>query len=133
MTATPLTKKLRLRPGARALVLNAPGGFEARIGPLPEGACLESEPKGDVYDFVHLFVHDRSEVERLAPVALRAAGHDAVLWISYPKKSSGVETDITRDRGWEALEAAGFRPVAQVSVDDVWSALRFRSRDLVGR
>jgi hypothetical protein len=50
-----------------------------------------------------------------------------VIWISYPKQAAKVPTDITRDRGWDAITSEGWRPVTQVSVDDVWSALRWRS------
>ena len=55
--------------------------------------------------------------------ALKLGG---LLWFSYPKKSSKVETDITRDVGWDALGSTGLRPVTQVAIDDTWSALRFR-------
>ena len=55
------------------------------------------------------------------------------LWASYPKRSAKVATDLTRDHGWEAFSSAGWRPVTQVSIDDVWSALRFRPLAEVGR
>jgi hypothetical protein len=51
-----------------------------------------------------------------------------VLWLAYPKKSSGVKTDLSRDAGWPPLEAADFLPVTQISLDETWSALRFRRR-----
>ncbi len=53
-------------------------------------------------------------------------------WAAYPKKTSGIDTDITRDHGWEALNAAGLRPVRQIAIDDTWSALRFRRPEHVG-
>ncbi len=67
------------------------------------------------------------------PTAVSAVKHDGLLWISYPKRSSKVETDITRDVGWEAVTQAGLRAVTQVSINDVWSALRFRPVDRIGK
>jgi hypothetical protein len=74
------------------------------------------------------FVLDREDVGSLA-AALRAtlpSTGEVRLWIAYPKRMSGVETDLTRDVGWEPLHGLGLRAVANVAVDDVWSALRFR-------
>ena len=48
------------------------------------------------------------------------------MWITYPKKTSGVESDLSREEVWDAMAATGWRPVAQVAIDEVWSALRFR-------
>ena len=56
---------------------------------------------------------------------------DGLLWLSYPEKSSKVKTDLTRDVLWALVEPAGWRPVTQVSIDEVWSAMRFRPVDLV--
>jgi len=55
------------------------------------------------------------------------------LWISYPKRSSKVETDITRDVGWDVVYKAGLEGVTQIAIDDTWSALRFRPADRVGK
>jgi hypothetical protein len=74
------------------------------------------------------FVLDREDVGSLA-AALRAtlpSTGEVRLWTAYPKKTSGVETDLTRDVGWEPLHGLGLQAVANVAVDDVWSALRFR-------
>ena len=132
MAKSPLVKKLRIQPGQRALILNAPPGYVDQLGELPEGVELSDEPEG-TFDFVHLFVKDIAELERLGPVALQAVRHDGLLWISYPKRSSKVETDISRDVGWGIVTQAGLRPVTQVSIDAVWSALRFRPTERVGR
>jgi hypothetical protein len=123
--ATPLSKKLRLQPGQKALVLNAPEGYERLLAPLPEGVKLVEKAEG-AFDFVHLFVKDSADLERLGPVAIGAVRYDGLLWLSYPKRSSKVETDLSRDTGWDLLAQAGLRPVTQVAVDEVWSALRWR-------
>jgi predicted transport protein len=60
------------------------------------------------------------------PAALQAAKPDGLLCFSYPKKTSGLETDLTRDQGWQVISEASYRPVRQVAIDDTWSAVRFR-------
>lgn len=131
MAAT-LVKKLRLQPGQKAAIVNAPPDYVERLGDLPQGVEIATE-LGARADFIHLFVANQADLERLGPAVLEAVEYDGLLWISYPKRSSKVETDLTRDRGWELLTEAGMRPVTQVSIDDVWSALRWRPSDRVGR
>ncbi len=127
MEPSSLAQKLQMRPGSRVLVVNAPEDYLAALSPLPEGAEVsEGEDATGQYDVVQTFVKDRLDVERYAALALGALRAGGVLWFSYPKQSSKVATDLTRDRGWDVVARAGLRPVAQVSVDDVWSAVRFR-------
>ena len=141
MAQSSLIKKLRIQPGQRITIINPPPGYLDQLGDLPEGVELASEPEGvglanqpgDTFDFVHLFVKNIAELERLGPTALRAVKHDGLLWISYPKRSSKVETDISRDVGWDVIQEAGLRPVTQVSIDAIWSALRFRPAERVGK
>ena len=102
------------------------------LGPLPDDVDLTDSAEG-ILDLVHLFVNDVAELERFGPVAIESARYDGLLWLSYPKRSSKVETDLTRDKGWEVVSQAGLRPVTQVSVNETWSALRFRPIELVGR
>jgi hypothetical protein len=125
-----LIKKLQLKPGLRALFLNAPEGYVASLGPLPDGITLADGPAGTL-DFVQLFVRDSTELTTHAPAALAAIKRDGVLWIAYPKQNAKVKTDITRDRGWEPITAAGLRPVTQIAIDEIWSALRWRPIELV--
>jgi hypothetical protein len=132
MGETDLAKKLRLYNAKRALILNAPDDYVELLGELPEGLGVARE-LGEGYDFAHLFVRDREELEEHIGAVLGAIKQDAILWISYPKGGSGVETDLNRDKLWEALSERGIRPVAQVSIDEVWSAMRFRPYEKVGK
>jgi hypothetical protein len=132
MSKTALVKKLRIQSGQRVLILNPPPGYLDALGDLPEGVEVTQESEG-AFDFVHLFVKNVAELERLGPTAVETVKYDGLLWISYPKRSSKVETDLTRDVGWEVVAEAGLRPVTQVSVDETWSALRFRPIQRVGR
>ena len=83
--------------------------------------------------FAHLFVKDRAELDQFIDQVLQVIEYDALLWISYPKGGSGVETDLNRDKLWAAMTEKGIRPVTQVSIDKVWSAVRFRPPEAVGR
>ena len=132
MAKTPLSKKLRIQPGQRILILNAPDGCLEELEPLPDDVELKDSADGK-FDFVHLFARNSAELERLGPVAIEVVKYDGVLWLSYPKRSSKVETDLTRDKGWDIVTGAGLRPVTQISVNDIWSALRWRPVELVGR
>jgi hypothetical protein len=125
-----LIKKLGIKPGHRAAVMNPPGGYVDRIGP-PEGVQAATDLDG-TFDFVQLFAKDRATLERHLDAAHAALEPGGLFWVSYPKGSSKVPTDLNRDVFLTALAHLGVRPVTQVSVDDVWSALRFRPVAEVG-
>lgn len=125
MTEMSLTKKLGLKPGQRAAVLNAPDGFRERLGPLPEGTELVETLRG-TFDCVLVFAREQAVVERDGMAALAAVKRGGLVWLAYPKLTSKMKTDLTRDRGWDAVFAAGWRPVALIAIDETWSALRFR-------
>ncbi|SEG26972.1 hypothetical protein [Paenibacillus sp. UNC499MF] len=120
-----LLKKLRYKEG-RALVLNAPEGY--RLGVEAE----TGSPPEDKADFVQLFVNDGQEADEWVPKVIPMLREDAVFWITYPKQSSKVKTDINRDTlAAKVQNNTEYRPVSNVAVDDKWSALRFRRSDLV--
>lgn len=130
MVNSPLSKKLRIKEGQKITIINPPEGYMNLLGELPHGVELEGHTKGE-FDFVHLFVNNIAELEEIGPEALDAVKYDGILWVSYPKKSSGISTDISRDVGWDIMSRNGLRPVAAVSINDVWSALRFRPVECV--
>jgi len=120
--ATPLRSKLQLKYGQCLEVLDAPADAQ------PEVADLSGAARAGVLAFVRTTADVARHAQALADAASEA---DGLAWAAYPKRSSGVETDIARDRGWDALRAAGLQPVRQVAIDDTWSALRFRRPDHV--
>ena len=130
--AAPLAKRMQVKAGQRILAVNAPRDYAALLGDLPEGARLVTRGDPAGADHVHVFVRDSGDVARLGPKAIAGAEGGAVTWIAYPKRTSGVETDITRDRGWDAVTGA-IDAVSQVAVDDTWSALRFKPVAEAGR
>lgn len=130
-TGVSAIQKLGIRPGMRILVLNAPpGGLPKAWGSLPEGVKVSTMSAGD-HPFVLAFVSSKSDIERFAPLAIAAGPGTGALWFAYPKKSGIIKTDITRDIGWDALDAHGYRPVTQISLDSTWTGFRFRPVALV--
>jgi hypothetical protein len=114
VTALSLSAKLQIKNGQRVAVLNPPSGFE-----------LDAPTTKDSDDAVLLFVRNRDELEALGEPLFRAARDDRLAWLAYPKARQ-LETDLNRDILWELTKPLGVRPVRQVSLDRVWSALRFR-------
>jgi hypothetical protein len=123
-----LGKKLQLKPGHHLLLLNAPEIFaqalasEAYAFTRTDGEA----PAAGTYDNVQLFVRNREELDHFAPQAVAVLKPEAMLWIAYPKKSSGIKTDLNRDNGWSTVAALGYTGVRQVAIDRTWSALRFK-------
>ena len=120
-----LLKKLVIKAGSRILVLNAPPGYVEKLLPLPEGTQLLTEATG-TFDFGLAFVTNRAQVDESAPLMLSAVQPKGVLWFAYPKRGKGIETDINRDNGWDVMREAGWRGIANVAIDETWSALRFK-------
>lgn len=123
-----ILRKLQITSGSSLFVFNAPESFLVSLQPLPQGLTLSTIPDGH-YDYVHLFAKDSGELNQYASIVLTAVKPNGLLWISYPKKSSKVPTDLTRDEGWAVITQAGYRGVRQVSIDNIWSAVRFREQE----
>ncbi|MEO8125736.1 MAG: hypothetical protein ABJF23_08845 [Bryobacteraceae bacterium] len=120
-----ISKKLGIKPGMRALIVGSPPGYLDRIAPLPEGVVVSSKVRG-THDFVQLFAVRKADILKSGPVLLTHAAAGGLVWITYPKKTSGVASDLSREEVWDAMSGTGWRPVTQIAIDEVWSALRFR-------
>lgn len=125
MPESALVKKLKLKPGQRAAVVNAPERYLKELGPLPEGAQLAEKLSGK-FDWVQVFVKNKAELDKLLPRVVGALKPDALLWISYPKGSSKIQTDLTRDKGWDAIGPADLKWITLISVNETWSAFALR-------
>ena len=125
MTINPIVKKLGIKPGMRALVVAAPPACLKLLAPLPEGVTVASVPTG-THPFVLFFATSLAEIGKSVPNLLKHADRGAPVWIAYPKKTSGIESDLSRDLIAEAMSGTGWRPVSIIAIDEVWSALRFR-------
>lgn len=124
MSDKPLIQRMLIKPAHRVVLLHIPESVASHFAQLPQGATLTSEPASA--DVAVLFVHNAADLQEHAATVLGAVKSGGVVWICYPKKSGAIKTDITRDHGWEPIHAAGWDGVTQISVDETWSALRFR-------
>ena len=123
-SGTPLVRKLGIKPGARLAVIGAPEGFDDTLGELPPGVAVRRSPRGGFDVGVAFFGGRRPLQRRLA--ALKAALEPAGgLWIAWPKRSSGVDTDLTETVVRELGLAAGLVDNKVCAIDQVWSGLRF--------
>lgn len=121
-----IAKKLLLHKANQALIMNEPVGYSATLsGYLPGNVHLVEEVFNPV-DFVHLFVRNSSELNEFLGSALKVLKKDGLFWISYPKKSSKVKSDLNRDELVSLLRKVGHEGVSLISIDDTWSAMRIK-------
>ena len=119
----PLVGKIGLKEGSRLLLIGAPPEFDAELGPLPSGARLVRTRSTDL-DCVMLFAARAADLRKIerAAARLQPAG---MLWIAWPKKASGVATDVTDALVRSAGLAAGLVDIKVCAVNEVWSGLKF--------
>jgi hypothetical protein len=123
-SGTPLVQKLGIKPNDRLLAVHAPPDFAVALGPLPDGATWLTGAAKDL-DFVVLFVSALNDLcDRFPKLAARLAPH-GMLWVAWPKKASGVPTDLGDGVVREAGLAAGLVDVKVCAIDEVWSGLKF--------
>ncbi len=123
---TSLSKKFQLKAGQSLMLVNPPAGFQNYLASEEIGVAKQS-------DAVLIFTNSLAEVEQVVPPALQSVSEEALVWVAYPKRASGVRTDVNRDKLWKALKQTGWQPVRQIALDTVWSALRFRPAGKVGK
>jgi hypothetical protein len=122
-SGTPLAKKLGIREGARLYVENAPRDYRKLVAPMPEGVKLVARPDRDT-DLVHVFTKEGKRLQAALRSWRGTLRDDAVIWLSWPKKSARVDTDITEDTIREMALPLGLVDVKVCAVDEVWSGLK---------
>lgn len=123
-SGTPLLKKLGIKAGSRVAFVGKPAGYEATLGELPPGIKLSEQLIGR-FDSVQVFATEEAD---LAKRFARAKSHllpDGMIWISWPKKSAGVKTNLNENRIREMGLALGLVDVKVCAVDETWSGLKF--------
>lgn len=126
-SSTPLAKKLGLRSGLAATLINAPVGYVDWLEPMPPDLAFDEQISAQT-EWVQLFVQHRIELaEQLARLRAQLRP-DAVLWISWPKKSAKVPTDITEDAIRELALPLGWVDIKVCAVNTVWSGLKLMVR-----
>lgn len=124
---TPLAQKLGITAGTKVAALNPPRDYRELLAPLPADVSFTNKPSGGS-KFVHLFVIERRILEKELKRLRKTLFDAGVLWISWPKKASGVTTDITEDVIREVCLPLGFVDVKVCAVDETWSGLKLMIR-----
>ena len=120
----PAVAKMRILPGQRVLVLGADPVAMRVFEHLPDGCVVDQASGKGAADVVVLFAADAAALKRLLPGAIKAGA--GALWIAFPKLTSGRATTLTRDVGWEPVQRLGLQFLTLISLDDIWSAVRYR-------
>ena len=121
MSDISLAHKLKLKPGTHAAILNMPVGYLVELE--PQRVTIEYTLNGE-YDWIQVFVKGKAELDMLFPALLAALKPESVLWLTFPKGSSGIQTDLSRDKGWE--QVTGLKWLNLVSINLAWSAFSLR-------
>ena len=122
-SGTPLAKKLMIREGDRLGLFGAPSHMRSVLEPLPDGVRVTTSARGTL-DVIVSFHDRRSDLEARIPTLLRVLDVDGGLWMAWPKKASGVPTDLTEDVQREIWLPLGLVDTKVCAIDDVWSGLR---------
>jgi hypothetical protein len=126
-SGTPLPQKLGIKPGMIVVVIDGPDDYRKLLGKIPSGVNFATRPVGKT-KFIHLFVKERRALARHLQSLRQKIVDDAALWVSWPKKSSGVTTDITEDVIRLVALPLGFVDIKVCAVDDIWSGLKLMIR-----
>ena len=122
---TPIAQKLKIKENSILLTANAPADFKKKLTGLPKGVNIVTS--GSHYHQVHWFVVSKSQMEKELSKVLKLVKDDVVCWIYYPKGTSGIQTDLTRDKGWDSLlKHKELQWISLISFDDTWSTFAFR-------
>lgn len=122
-----LAEKLGIKPGLRIALVAAPRGYRRLLDPLPTGVRFTTRAVGAL-PMIHCFTTSRADLARRLPALTRALATDGALWVSWPKGSSGVRTDVTENVVRALALDAGLVDVKVCAVDDVWSGLKLVRR-----
>jgi hypothetical protein len=125
-SGTPLIKKLGIKAGQNVAIVNAPKTFLAsELKPQPENVRLTSGQAAQPLDFILLFVDSAKALQKELPKLKQKLARDGTLWVSWPKKSSGAETDLSFDIVQQSGLKIGLVDVKICAVNDIWSGLKF--------
>jgi hypothetical protein len=113
-----LANKIKLKPGFNAAVIHPPENY---MQELRHNTEISSSLRGK-FDWIQIFVKNKAELDSLAPKAAEALKTESVLWITFPKGSSKIQTDPTRDKGWDEVRKLGLKWINLVSINGTWSA-----------
>ena len=122
-SGTPLVKKLGIKSAMKLLTINAPKGYRSWLGDLPDGAILVTKANNPV-EAAHVFATESAFLDAILSKLRHELKQDGFVWVSWPKKSSKVSTNITEDTIREIALPLGFVDVKVCAVSEVWSGLK---------
>ncbi len=123
-----ISDKLKIKAGYSLITLNAPTNFKKGLLGLPAGVKITDA--GVAYDQVHWFVFNKAQMEKEMSKVMKLLKPDVTVWVYYPKGTSKIQTDLTRDKGWDCLLAEGDKLtwISLISFDGTWSVFGFRAK-----
>jgi hypothetical protein len=119
-SGTPLAKKLGIKPGFNVEIINAPAHYFGLFTDLPDTISQVKSKK----DFIHFFTKETKELEKNIPKLKKQIVPNGIIWISWPKKSSKVPTDVTEDVIRNIALKNGLVDIKVCAIDDIWSGLK---------
>jgi hypothetical protein len=126
-TGTPLPQKLGIKPGLTVIIINAPTNYRRLLGTIPKGVAFSDRLKPES-SFVQVFIKRRRELEKKLSILREKLADTGTVWISWPKRSSGVSTDVTEDVVRAIALPLGFVDVKVCAIDETWSGLKLMVR-----
>lgn len=129
MMASSTATKLRIKPGDTLLAINAPPDFKKGLDGLPAG--VKFTERSNAYTQVHWFVVNRAQLEKELGRVMKLVRDAVIVWVYYPKGSSKIQTDLTRDKGWDCLLAENDKLtwISLISFNETWSVFGFRAKN----
>ena len=124
-SGTPLAKKLGIKPNFSMYVINPPTTYWSLLDPIPEGIFEMENPQKESVDFVHLFCTTREELETHSGYCKSILKKTGLVWVSWPKGSSKIPTDLKRDPIREHLLGLGLVDTKVAAINEDWSGLKF--------
>jgi hypothetical protein len=126
--ATSIPEKLKIKAGYTLLTVNAPGDFKNQLGKLPAEVTVTTNSKA--YQQIHWFVLNKAQLEKELSRVMKLLREDVIVWVYYPKGSSKIQTDLTRDKGWDCLlnESDKVTWISLISFNETWSVFGFRPK-----
>jgi hypothetical protein len=131
--ANPISQKLKVKEKDTLLTINAPSDFKKGLLGLPAGVKIIDSGKD--YNQVHWFVYNRMQMEKEMSKVMKLLKEGIIVWVYYPKGTSKIQTDLTRDKGWDCLlaESDKLTWISLISFDDTWSVFGFRPKTEIDR
>jgi hypothetical protein len=126
--ATSIADKLKIKEKSTLLTINEPPGFKKGLQNLPKGVKITTS--GSTYDQVHWFVMSKAQLEKELSKVMKLVKEGVFIWVYYPKGTSKIQTDLSRDNGWDCLmkESDKITWINLFSFDETWSIFGFRAK-----